>query len=163
MKDLPIVLPHGHTDPRWFAENQPVSDPARLFVTPDHYVFRMLHSQGVPLEAMGVPRADGAPTETDGRKIWRVFAQNHHLFRGTPSRLWLDHAFSTAAFRGQMLTEMARMSLDDGLVLQIHPGAFRTHSGPVLVRFGRDKGFDISPPPHRLCPRSAAASVGGGA
>ncbi len=298
----PIVSPHGHTDPRWFAEDAPFPDPAQLFVTPDHYVFRMLHSQGVPLEDLGVPRADGGATETDGRRIWRRFAANYHLFRGTPSRLWLDHAFqevfglterlgvATAdlyydhiadclarpeyrpralfdrfgieviattesplddlrwhrmiresgwkgrvitayrpdavtdpdfadfsrnvetfcalggqagtgwaayldahrarrayfrdfgatstdhghpsartenldpaaaealynrvlsgradaaereAFRGQMLTEMARLSLEDGLVMQIHPGALRNHSAPVLARFGRDKGYDI--------------------
>ena len=42
--DLPIVSPHGHTDPRWYAENEPFPDPAQLFVTPDHYVFRMLCS-----------------------------------------------------------------------------------------------------------------------
>ena len=302
IRDLPIVSPHGHTDPRWFAEDQPFPDPAQLFVTPDHYVFRMLCSQGVALTDLGVPRVDGGPTETDGRKIWRLFARNFHLLRGTPSRLWLDHSFqhvfgidrplteqtadwyydhiadclarpefrpralfkrfnieviatteaatddlrwhrmiresgwdgrvvtayrpdgvvdpemagfadnvallgeqtgfdtatwdgyldahrarraffknhgatssdhghATArtedlaqadaaalfgkalrgqcsadeadAFRGHMLTEMARMSLEDGLVLQIHPGARRNHSDPVMAMFGRDKGFDI--------------------
>lgn len=300
--DLPIISPHGHTDPRWYATDAAFPDPAQLFVTPDHYVFRMLCSQGVALTDLGVPRADGGPTETDGRKIWHRFAQNYHLFRGTPSRLWLDHAFETVfgfdtplgaqtadhyydtiaaaletpafrpralfdrfkievisttdgalddlrwhqmlrssgwtgrvipayrpdavvdpefegfannvaqlgditgentqtwqgylnahrqrraffksfgctssdhghatartedlpqdqaallfekalrgdctadeadAFRGQMLTEMARMSLEDGLVLQIHPGSRRNHSDPVLAMFGRDKGFDI--------------------
>ncbi len=298
----PIVSPHGHTDPRWFAEDTAFPGPAELFVIPDHYVFRMLHSQGVPLEALGVPRADGGPVETDGRAIWRLFAAHYHLFRGTPSRLWLDHAFqevfglgdrfgpgtadafydaidaclkrpefrpralferfnmeviattegplddlkwhdmirrsgwpgrvittyrpdqvtdpdfagfaenieqfcslagqtstswgayldahrarrayfrdhgATAtdhghpsartenlspveaealynrvlsgragaeerdAFRGQMLTEMAKMSVEDGMVMQIHPGSSRNHSGRVLARFGRDKGYDI--------------------
>ena len=67
VRDLPIVSPHGHTDPRWYAEDAPFPDPAQLFVVPDHYVFRMLHSQGVPLADLGVPRADGGPTETDGR------------------------------------------------------------------------------------------------
>ncbi|WP_265501893.1 glucuronate isomerase [Paracoccus beibuensis] len=302
VRDLPILSPHGHTDPRWFAEDQPFQDPAQLFVTPDHYVFRMLCSQGVPLTDLGVPRVDGGPTETDGRKIWRLFAGHYHLLRGTPSRLWLDHSFQhvfgidrrlsadtadwyydhiadclaqpefrpralfdrfgieaiattepatddlhwhkmirdsgwqgrvitayrpdgvidpemagfadnialmgeqtgfdtttwagyldahrarraffirhgatssdhghasartedlpqedaaalfakalrgeyTAeeadAFRGHMLTEMARMSLEDGLVMQIHPGARRNHSDQVLATFGRDKGFDI--------------------
>ena len=302
VRDLPILSPHGHTDPRWFAENEAFPDPAQLFVTPDHYVFRMLYSQGVPLERLGVPRADGGATETDGREIWKLFAENYHLLRATPSRLWIDHAFQdvfgledqlsartadvfydhiadclirpefkpralferfgieviattesaidplhwhgmirasgwsgrvitayrpdavvdpefpgfaanivrlgemtgedtatwagylaahrnrrqffktfgatssdhghptartedlpqvdaaalfakalagtcTAAeadvFRGQMLTEMARMSLDDGLVLQIHPGSYRNHSAQVLGQFGRDKGFDI--------------------
>ena len=93
IRDLPIVSPHGHTDPRWFAEDQPFPDPAQLFVTPDHYVFRMLCSQGVALTDLGVPRADGGPSETDGRRIWRLFARHYHLLRGTPSRLWLDHSF----------------------------------------------------------------------
>lgn len=91
--DAPIVSPHGHTDPRWLAENTPFSDPAQLFVTPDHYVFRMFHSQGIPLERLGLPRADGGPVETDNRQIWRLFAENYHLLRGTPSHLWLDHVF----------------------------------------------------------------------
>ncbi len=302
VRDLPIVSPHGHTDPRWYAENAPFPDPAQLFVTPDHYVFRMLFSQGIPLDALGVPHADGTRVETDGRKIWQIFAENYYLLRGTPSRMWLDHSFAhvfgltepfgpaTATlyydhisdclakpefrpralferfgieviattdsplddlkwhrmiresgwsgrvvtayrpdavvdpenpafaanvaklgeiagtdtmtwagyldahrlrrayfkefgatssdhghatartanlpqadaaalfaralkgglsaeeadlFRGQMLTEMARMSLDDGLVLQIHPGARRNHSNAMMARFGPDKGFDI--------------------
>ena len=93
IRDLPIISPHGHTDPRWFAENQPFPDPAQLFVTPDHYVFRMLCSQGVSLSDLGVPRVDGGLSETDGRSIWRLFAQHYHLLRGTPSRMWLDHSF----------------------------------------------------------------------
>lgn len=302
VRTLPIVSPHGHTDPRWYAEDAAFTDPAQLFVVPDHYVFRMLCSQGIPLTALGVPRVDGGLTETDGRKIWRLFAENFHLFRGTPSRLWVeqsfadvfgltkrfstetadefydhikdclarpefrpralferfgieviattespldelkwhemirrsgwtgrvvtayrpdpvvdpefegfrnnierfgelagtdattwegyleahrirraffksygatssDHGHPTArtedlpqaeaatlfekalagrctpeeadAFRGHMLTEMARMSLDDGLVLQIHPGSWRNHSAGVMAMHGRDKGFDI--------------------
>jgi glucuronate isomerase len=94
VKDLPLISPHGHTDPAWFAQNDPFPDPAQLFVVPDHYVFRMLYSQGVPLEKLGVATVDGAPVETDGRAIWRTFAEHYHLFRGTPTRLWLDHAFS---------------------------------------------------------------------
>ncbi|MEM1287846.1 MAG: glucuronate isomerase [Pseudomonadota bacterium] len=93
IKDLPLISPHGHTEPAWYAENEPFPDPAQLFVVPDHYVFRMLYSQGVPLDALGVPRSDGRPVETDGRTIWRRFAEHYHLFRGTPTRLWLDHAF----------------------------------------------------------------------
>jgi glucuronate isomerase len=90
---LPIVSPHGHCDPRWFADDAPFPDPAQLFIVPDHYVHRMLYSQGVPPQAMGVPRLDGGEIETDPRKIWRRFAENFHLFRGTPSWLWLTHAF----------------------------------------------------------------------
>ncbi len=95
VKDAPIISPHGHTDPKWFADNQAFADPATLFVVPDHYVFRMLYSQGVALEALGVPRIDGGAVETDPRKIWRLFAAHWYLFHGTPTRLWLDHAFST--------------------------------------------------------------------
>ncbi|NDV88458.1 glucuronate isomerase [Aurantimonas aggregata] len=305
VRSLPIVSPHGHTDPRWFAENQHFPDPAHLIVVPDHYIFRMLVSQGVPLAALGVPSADGSPVETDGRVIWRRFAENYHLFRGTPTRLWLDDAFQnlfgiderlsaenadraydriaeclaqedfrpralferfgveviattegalddlafhraikesgwsgrvvttyrpdavvdpdfpgfaanlvrlgeltgcdtgtfagyldahrarrrffrehgatatdhghptarTASlsaaeaaalydrvrdghasadereqFRALMLTEMAKLSVEDGMVMQIHAGSFRNHSGPVAAAFGRDKGFDIPMP-----------------
>ena len=302
VEKLPIVSPHGHTDPRWYADNEPFSDASALFITPDHYVFRMLYSQGVALEDLAIPRKDGGPVEKDARKIWRTFAAHYHLFRGTPTRLWLDHAFhetfgirervsaesadrifdqindclakpgfrpralferfnieviattespldtlahhakirasgwqgrvvtayrpdpvvdpefegfaanvqslaelsgedtstwrgylaahrnrraffksmgatstdhghptattsdfdttdceslfakalagtvtpaEAEAFRGQMLTEMARMSLDDGLVMQIHPGSFRNHNPQLFARFGRDKGADI--------------------
>ncbi len=90
--DLPIVSPHGHTDPRWFADNACWSDATSLLLAPDHYVFRMLYSQGIDLDALAIPRRDGTPA-TDPRAAWRVFAENYHLFRGTPSRLWLDHVF----------------------------------------------------------------------
>ena len=70
VKALPILSPHGHTDPRWFAENDCFPDPTSLFVTPDHYVFRMLHSQGIPLESLGVPRVDGILRQLgSGRQI----------------------------------------------------------------------------------------------
>ena len=293
---LPIISPHGHTDPAWFATDAPWANATELLLAPDHYLYRMLYSQGVPLEALGV---DGSG---DPRAAWRLFAEHIHLFRGTPSSLWLDHVFGevfgfdqaldgstadwyfdaigealatapfrpralfdrfgiellattegptdtlehhaaicasgwggrvvtayrpdpvidaeheafadclnhfgeitgedvrswrgylaahrqrraafkargatstdhghpTAAtanlppadaealfnriaagnatsnqselFRAQMLTEMAAMSIDDGLVMQIHPGSFRNHNRQVYRRFGRDKGADI--------------------
>ncbi|MCB8839315.1 glucuronate isomerase [Aurantimonas sp. VKM B-3413] len=305
IKDLPIISPHGHTEPRWFAENEPFPDPAHLIVVPDHYIFRMLVSQGVGLAELGVSSADGSPVETDGRRIWRRFAENYYLFRGTPTRLWLDHTFqnlfdldvrlsaetadetydaiaeklkteafrpralferfnveaiattesalddlayhrqirdsgwqgrvlttyrpdavvdpdfagfsdnlktlgeitgcdtgtfvgyieahrrrraffrdhgATATdhghptartanlsaadasalydrvkdgagsaedrelFRAQMLTEMAKLSVEDGMVMQIHAGSFRNHSDAIFESFGRDKGFDIPQP-----------------
>ncbi|BBD96909.1 glucuronate isomerase [Sphingobium amiense] len=96
VRDLPIVSPHGHTDPRWFAYDQPFADPAQLLIVPDHYVFRMLYSQGVKLEDLGVPTVDGSRVESDPRAIWRRFAEHYHLFRGTPSRLWLDWVFAEA-------------------------------------------------------------------
>jgi glucuronate isomerase len=92
VRDLPIISPHGHTDPQWFADNQPFPNPAALFLQPDHYIFRMLYSQGVSLESLGVPQVDGKQN-ADPREAWRIFARHYYLFRGTPTRLWLDYAF----------------------------------------------------------------------
>jgi glucuronate isomerase len=300
VRDLPLVSPHGHSDPRWFAENEPFSDPVSLFIVPDHYVFRMLYSQGVALEKLGIGGENVNP-----RSAWKLFAEHYFLFRGTPTRLWLDfvfqelfgltkrlcaqnadeyfdviaaklktpefrpralyqrfklevlattdspldslpyhqairasdfegriiptfrpdpvvdpdfegfaenvaclgeltredttgwrgylnalwqrrgyfkslgctatdHGHATAQtadlesaaieklftrvisrkadaaerelFRAQMLTEMARMSVEDGLVMQIHPGSFRNHNAKLYAKFGRDVGADIPAP-----------------
>ena len=98
VKDLPIVSPHGHVPPALLADPAArFGTPAELFIIPDHYVFRMLYSQGVPLEELGIPSRDpglsrdegGAPVETDHRRIWQRFAENFYLFRGTPTGLWL--------------------------------------------------------------------------
>ena len=89
IKTLPIVSPHGHTQAAWFAKNEPFPDPAKLFVQPDHYVYRMLLSQGIPMAELEI----GEPVMKDARKVWRLFAKNYYLFRGTPTRMWLDFAF----------------------------------------------------------------------
>ena len=298
VRSLPIISPHGHTQASWFAENKPFANPAKLFVQPDHYIYRMLYSQGVRLEDLEI----GVGEMQNPRQVWRTFAEHYFLFRGTPTRLWLDQVFeelfgfterlsastadlyfdviseklrtpeflpralferfdievlattdspldsladhaairnsdwhgrilptfrpdsvvdpafagfhqnlqrlgeqtgedtatwpgylaalrtsrarfktlgctatdhghptantanltSTEAaalyakiaagtsveqdqelFRAQMLTEMARMSLEDGLVMQIHPGSIRNHNKQVFETFGRDTGADI--------------------
>jgi len=90
---LPIISPHGHTDPQWFADNQPFPNPTALFIQPDHYIFRMLYSQGVTLESLGIPQVDGKQ-QADPREVWRIFAKHYYLFRGTPTRLWIDYAFA---------------------------------------------------------------------
>ena len=90
---LPIVSPHGHVDPSWFAVNANWTNATELLLAPDHYLFRMLYSQGLDLDALAIPRRDGVPA-TDPRSAWRLFAEHYHLFRGTPSRLWLDHVFA---------------------------------------------------------------------
>lgn len=91
VKDLPIVSPHGHVDPKIFSENTPFSDPAELFIIPDHYIFRMLYSQGYKLEDLGIPTRDGSDVEKDHFKIWKIFADNFHLYLGTPTGAWLTH------------------------------------------------------------------------
>jgi glucuronate isomerase len=90
VRNLPILSPHGHTDPRWFAENLPFPDPTALLIQPDHYIFRMLYSQGISLESLGIPQLDGGQS-ADPREVWRIFARHYYLFRGTPTRLWLDY------------------------------------------------------------------------
>ena len=301
VEKLPILSPHGHTDPRWFAENKNFSNATELLIKPDHYIFRMLYSQGIPLENLGIT-AGAEQGSVDPREVWRIFAKNYKLFRGTPSLLWLNYVFfnvfnldislseytadlyydhinkclqqdefrprhlfdkfniellattespidsleyhqailqsdwdgrvitafrpdpvvdpefegfqdnltkleeltgentrdlsgylnalssrreyfktmgatstdhghpsaltadlsisefsrlfnniitgrysaeDAEVFRAQMLTEMARMSMEDGLVMQLHPGSFRNHNQHIYQRFGRDKGADI--------------------
>ena len=93
IKNLPIISPHGHTDPAWFANDKPFSNPAELLIKPDHYVFRMLYSQGIRLESLGIGNSRQAQM-VEPEAVWRIFAENYYLFRGTPSRLWMDYVFS---------------------------------------------------------------------
>jgi glucuronate isomerase len=88
---LPLVCPHGHVDPKLLATNERFPDPAALLVIPDHYVTRMLYSQGIALERLGIPTLDGSPVEEDPRRIWQLFAENFYLFRATPSGAWITH------------------------------------------------------------------------
>ena len=101
VRSLPLVSPHGHTKAEWFARNQPFPDPAELFVQPDHYIFRMLYSQGISLEELEI----GRPEPKNPRKVWRIFASHYFLFRGTPTRLWLDFAFQELFGLEQRLAE----------------------------------------------------------
>jgi glucuronate isomerase len=125
VKDLPIVSPHGHTDPQWYADDTPFTDATALFIVPDHYVFRMLYSQGLRLEDLGIPRRDAVPVEKDARKIWRTFASHYHLFRGTPTRMWLDHAFRTVFGMEERLTEESADRYFDRINAALATPAFR--------------------------------------
>jgi glucuronate isomerase len=101
VRGLPLISPHGHTQAAWFARNLPFPDPAALFVQPDHYVFRMLYSQGVSLDELEI----GQPVAKDPRRVWRIFASHYHLFRGTPTRIWLDYAFQELFGMTERLSE----------------------------------------------------------
>jgi len=98
---LPLVSPHGHTQAAWFARNEPFPNPAALFVQPDHYIFRMLYSQGVSLDELGIGQAE----IKDPRKVWRLFASHYYLFRGTPTRMWLDYSFQEEFGLSERLSE----------------------------------------------------------
>jgi glucuronate isomerase len=134
VEHLPIVSPHGHTDPQWFADDAPFQDASALFITPDHYVFRMLYSQGVRLEDLGIRRRDGAPVEEDARRIWHRFAAHYPLFRGTPTRMWLDHAFRTVFGMEERLTTESADRYFDRINAMLATPAFRPRA--LFERFG---------------------------
>jgi len=101
IKSLPIISPHGHTQASWFVKNEPFPNPATLFVQPDHYVYRMLYSLGVSLDELEI----GRPEVKNPRKVWHTFANHYSLFRGTPTRMWLDYAFQELFGLEQRLSE----------------------------------------------------------
>lgn len=124
--DLPIVSPHGHVSPALFTRaDAGFGSPAELLIIPDHYVFRMLYSQGVPLEALGVPRVDGGPVETDHRKIWQIFAENFFLFRGTPSGTWLKQELIEVFGVEEALTGESAQRIYDQIEAQLAQPEFR--------------------------------------
>ena len=134
IRDLPIISPHGHVDPSWFAENEPFADATELFIIPDHYVLRMLVSQGSGLDELGIPRVDGHVAQLDRRVIWRVFAGNYHLFRGTPSRMWLDHVFETLFGMTERLSTQTADAYYDAINAQLAQPGFRPRA--LFDRFG---------------------------
>ncbi len=122
---LPLVCPHGHVDPRMLAEDTPFPDPAALLVIPDHYLTRMLYSQGVGLERLGVPSLDGTPVETDPRKIWQLFADHFYLFRGTPSGAWLAHELQDVFGVTEALSSTSGQRIYDQIAAQLAKPEFR--------------------------------------
>jgi glucuronate isomerase len=124
--DLPLVCPHGHVDPRLLADpNASFGTPAELLIIPDHYVFRMLYSQGIPLEALGIPRRDGGPVERDHRKIWQTFADNFFLFRGTPTGIWLAQELEEVFGVDEKLTGATAQSIYDQIEARLATPEFR--------------------------------------
>jgi glucuronate isomerase len=126
---LPIVSPHGHTDPAWFAGNAAFGNASDLLLLPDHYIFRMLYSQGVPLEALGIGN-DGA----DPREAWRLLATRYHLFRGTPTRTWLDWVFAEVFGMGVRLDAETSDLYFDTITAALAADAFRPRA--LFERYG---------------------------
>ena len=135
--DAPIISPHGHVSARMLAEDEPFSDPAALLVTPDHYITRLLHSSGVPLEALGVGAAGHPPPPSGAaapRAVWRTLCENWKLFAGTPVRYWLQDTLERVF--GCELTPAAATA--DELYDQLAERLAQPESSPraLLERFG---------------------------
>ena len=122
---LPLICPHGHVDPRLLALDEPFPDPATLIVIPDHYIVRMLYSQGVPMERLGIPRTDGAAVERDPRRIWQLFGDHFYLFRGTPSGAWLAHEFEDVFGITEPLNGPSAMRIYEAIETKLRQPAFR--------------------------------------
>lgn len=125
-KGLPLVCPHGHVDPRLFADpDYTFGTPVDLLIIPDHYIFRMLYSQGVRLEALGIPRKDGEPVETDHRKIWQIVCDHWYLFRGTPTGMWLRDELRDVFGITQKIDSAAAQTLYDEIAAKLATPEFR--------------------------------------
>ncbi len=123
---MPLICPHGHVDPRMFADpDYSLGSPADLLIIPDHYVFRMLYSQGIPLEKLGIPRRDGGPVETDHRQIWQTFGESFYLFRGTPTGMWLTHELYSVFGVTDKLTGESAPDIYDQIVAKLATPEFR--------------------------------------
>jgi len=123
---LPLICPHGHVDPRLFSdEDATFGTPTELLIIPDHYVFRMLYSQGVPMESLGIPRIDSGPVEQDHRKVWQVFAENFYFFRGTPSGIWLSNELYEVFGVEEKLSGSTALAIYDQIAEKLTTPQFR--------------------------------------
>ena len=120
VRALPLVSPHGHTQAVWFSRNEPFPDPAKLFVQPDHYIYRMLYSQGLSMEDLEI----GVEHIQNPRRVWRLFASHYYLFRGTPTRLWLDFAFQELFGLTERLSEKTSDLYFDTISEKLNTPAF---------------------------------------
>ena len=133
IRGLPLICPHGHVDPALFAEDAPLPNPAALFVAPDHYLTRMLYSQGVPPQRLGVPDRDGR-VQVGPREAWRTFCEHWYLFRGTPSRLWLEQSLAEIFGVTERLGPATADAVYDELTARIAEPEYRPRA--LLRRFG---------------------------
>lgn len=128
----PLLCPHGHVDPRLFADPAySFGSPVDLLIIPDHYVFRMLYSQGIALEALGVPPSPsqgeglGVRVESDHRKIWQTFADHFYLFRGTPTGVWFNAELSDIFGVEEKLTGESAQHIYDQIAAKLATPEFR--------------------------------------
>jgi glucuronate isomerase len=154
IRALPIISPHGHTQAAWFARNEPFPDPAKLFVQPDHYVYRMLYSQGVPMDELEI----GKPEIQDPRKVWRIFAKHYYLFRGTPTRSWLDYEFQELFGLTERLSEKTADLYYDTIAARLQTPEFRPRA--LYERFNLEVLATTDAPTDSLADHTAICRSG---
>jgi glucuronate isomerase len=120
---LPIISPHGHVPPQWLADDVPFADPTSLLISPDHYVFRLLHAQGVPLVDLGVGGA--VLDEPASRRAWRLFCENWAAFRGTSSKFWLESVLADVFGVGERPSAQTADTIYDQIATALATPQFR--------------------------------------
>jgi glucuronate isomerase len=126
IRALPLICPHGHVDPRLLADDHyKWGTPVDLLIIPDHYIFRLLYSQGITLEELGIQRKDGQPGEKDHRKIWQLVCDHWYLFRGTPTSLWLRDELRDIFGIEEKLTSESAQRIYDTIDAQLRTPAFQ--------------------------------------
>lgn len=134
--DLPIVSMHGHVEVEMLRRNERFSDPAQVLVIPDHYLVRMLVSQGATFESLGIGPADDPRVEKDPRQVFRTFAAGWHHFRGTPTRFWMEHVLSNVFGIRERLSPATADDAFDQIAGRLASDEFRPLS--LLDRFRID-------------------------
>ncbi len=125
VKDLPLICPHGHVDPRLFADpDYQFGSPVELLIIPDHYIFRMLYSQGVALEALGIPSLHGEPPQSDHRAIWQLVCDHWHFFRATPTGIWLRDELADVFGIERKINSANAMAIYDDIAAKLDSAAF---------------------------------------
>ena len=124
--DLPLICPHGHVDPRVFADpDYQFGSPVDLLIIPDHYVLRMLYSQGISLDQLGIAPIGGEAAERDHRKIWQLVCDHWHLFRATPTGIWLRDELADVFDISLKLNSANAMAIYDAIEDRLGSAEFR--------------------------------------
>lgn len=124
-RHLPIVSPHGHVDADVLADDAAFPEPTSLIIRPDHYILRMLYSRGVGMEQLGIPKRGSDEPPADPRGIWKTFAANYHLFRGTPTAAWLDYELAMVFGVRSRLDASSAASIYDAICERLSSEEYR--------------------------------------
>jgi glucuronate isomerase len=153
VRDLPIVSPHGHVDPRLLVEDEPFEDPSSLLIAPDHYVKRLLHASGTPLDRLGVGRE--RLTEEQSRSVWQELCSHWDVFRGTPVRYWLESELADIFGVTERPSAETADGIYDQVAVSLTKDEFRPRS--LFAQFGIDVLATTDDPADDLSAHAALA------